>query len=126
MVESLGWFYDLPIFGETLIPALYRWIAWLRRPFVPSLATTLTMDKLAPAETAEMRETEQQAVIREALHEQFGLRSSRITPALVEGLRQRALTVEGDPEPPIAAEKIERAWLTPETINAFVETLRRQ
>lgn len=127
MVESLGWFYGLPIFGKTLIPKLYqRWIAWLRRLFVPSLATTLTIDKLAPAETAEMLEAEQQAVIREALHEQFGLRSSRITPALVEGLRQRALTVEGDPEPPIAAEEIERAGLTPETINAFVETLRRQ
>src|SRR4029079_7085923 len=31
-----------------------------------------------------------------------------------------------DPEPPISAEEIERAGLTPETINAFVETLRRQ
>ena len=24
MVESLGWFYGLPIFGKTLLPALYR------------------------------------------------------------------------------------------------------
>jgi uncharacterized protein len=127
MVESLGWFYGLPIFGKTLVPVLYqRLIAWLRGLFVPSLATTLTIDKLAPAETAEMVEAEQQAVVREALHEQFGLRSSRITPALVEGLRQRALTVEGDPEPPIAAEEIERAGLTPETIGTFVDILRRQ
>jgi uncharacterized protein YbcC (UPF0753/DUF2309 family) len=81
---------------------------------------------LPPGETAEMLEAEQQAVIREALHEQLGLRSFRITPALVEGLRQRALTVEGDPEPPIAAEEIERVGLTPEAINAFVDTLRRQ
>ena len=37
MVESLGWFYGLPIFGKTLVPALYqRWTAWLRRLFVPS------------------------------------------------------------------------------------------
>jgi len=86
----------------------------------------LTIDKLAPGETAEMLEAEQQAAVREALHAQVGLRSSRITPALVEGLRQRALTEEGDPEPPIAAEEIERAGLPPETINAFVETLRRQ
>ncbi len=127
MVESLGCFYGLPIFGKTLVPALYhRWTAWLRSLFVPSLATTLTIDKLAPGETAEMLEAEQQAVIREALHEHFGLRSSRITPALVEGLRQRALTAGGDSEPPIAAEEIERAGLTPETICAFVETLRRQ
>jgi uncharacterized protein YbcC (UPF0753/DUF2309 family) len=127
MVESLGWFYGLPIFGKTLIPTLYqRWISWLRRLFVPSLATTLTIDKLAPRETAEMLEAEQHAVIREALHEQLGLRSSRVTPSLVEGLRQRALAVEGDPEPPIGAEEIERAGLTPETLKAFVETLRRQ
>ena len=127
MVESLGWFYGLPIFGKTLIPTLYqRWTSWLRRLFVPSLATTLTIDKLAPRETAEMLEAEQHAVIREALHEQLGLRSSRITPALVEGLRQRALAMEGDPEPPIPAEEIERAGLTTETLNALVETLRRQ
>jgi tripartite-type tricarboxylate transporter receptor subunit TctC len=30
MVESLGWFYGLPIFGKTLLPLLYRrWTAWL-------------------------------------------------------------------------------------------------
>jgi len=127
MVESLGWFYSLPIFGKTLAPALYqRFTSWLRRLFVPSLSTTLTIDKLAPGETAEMLEAEQQAVIREALHTHLGLRSSRITPTLVEGLRQRALTGEGDPEPPIVPEEIERAGLTPEMINAFIETLRRQ
>ncbi|NWF73060.1 MAG: DUF2309 domain-containing protein [Nitrospirae bacterium] len=127
MVESLGWFYGLPIFGKTLVPVLYqRLTAWLRRLFVPSLATTLTIDKLALRETAEMLETEQHAVIRRALHEQLGLRSSRITSALVEGLRQRALTVETGQETQIAAGEIERAGLTPETLNALVETLRRQ
>ncbi|MGZ8380798.1 MAG: DUF2309 domain-containing protein [Nitrospira sp.] len=127
MVESLGWFYGLPIFGKTLVPKLYqRWTTWLRRLFVPSLATTLTIDKLAPGETAEMLAAEQQAVIREALHEHLGFRSFRITPTLVESLRQRALMVEGDPAPPIANEEIERTGLTQETITAFVETLRRQ
>jgi len=127
MVESLGWFYGLPIFGKTLIPALYhRWTAWLQRLFVPSLTTTLTIDKLAPRETAEMLEAEQHAIIREALHEQLGLRSSRITPALVEGFRQYALSVEGDQPPPIAAEDLHLAGLTPETTKAFVEVLRRQ
>ncbi|MEK7349428.1 MAG: DUF2309 domain-containing protein [Nitrospirota bacterium] len=127
MVESLGWFYGLPIFGKTLVPSLYqRLTAWLRRLFVPSLATTLTIDKLAPRETAEMLETEQHAVIRGALHEQLGLRRSQITPALVESFRQRALTDEGDQEPPIMAEEAVRAGLTPETLNALVETLRRQ
>lgn len=127
MVESLGWFYSLPIFGKTLVPALYqRCTTWLRRLFVPSLPTTLTIDKLAPGEIGEMLEAEQQAVIREALHQQLGLRSFRITPALIEGLRRRALAVEGDPKPPLAAEATERAGLTSVTIDAFVDTLRRQ
>ena len=100
MVESLGWFYGLPILGKTLLPSLYRrWTSWLRHLFVPSLATTLTVDKLAPAETAEMLDAEQQAIVRKALHERIGLRSARITPALVEGLRQCALNGQGDPEP---------------------------
>ena len=126
MVESLGWFYGLPIFGKTFIPSLYRrFTDRLRRLFVPSVATTLTVGKLAPAETAEVLATEQQAQVRAALREQLGLRSSRMTPALVEGLRQRALAVPGDLEPPIPAAEAERAGLTPEMIDALVETLRK-
>jgi hypothetical protein len=97
MVESVGWFYSFPIFGKTLVPSLYRrWTAWLSRLFVPSIATTLTVDKLPPDETVEMLAAEQQALVRKALQERIGLRSSRITPALVEGLRQRALSGSGD------------------------------
>lgn len=126
MVESLGWFYGLPIFGKTLLPALYRrWTAWLKRVFVPTLATTLTVNKLPPAETAEMVTAEQQATVRKALQERTGLRSSRITPTLVEGLRQQALSGQGDPEPPLV-EEAERAGLTTERLKAFVETLQRQ
>jgi len=126
MVESLGWFYSLPIFGKTLLPSLYRrWTAWLGRLFVPSVATTLTVDKLAPAETAELLAAEQQAIVRKALHERIGLRSSRMTPALVEGIRQRALTGQGDPDPPLVQEA-KRAGFTVESLNSFVETLRRQ
>ena len=122
MVESLGWFYGLPIFGKTLLPSLYRrWTAWLRRLFVPSLATTLTVDKLAPAETAEMLAAEQQAIVRKALHERIGLRSSRITPALVEGLRQRALSGQGDPEPPLI-EAAKQAGLSTEALDQFRST----
>ena len=36
MVESLGWFYGLPILGKTLIPSLYRrCTAWIRHRLVP-------------------------------------------------------------------------------------------
>ncbi len=126
MVESLGWFYGLPIFGKTLIPSLYqRWTAWLKRLFVPTLATTLTVDKLPPAETAEMLATEQQAVARKALQERLGLRSSRITPALVEGLRQLALSGSNEPERALI-DAAGRAGLSTEGLTGFVETLRKQ
>ena len=126
MVESLGLFYGLPIFGKTLLPSLYqRWTAWLRRLFVPPLATTLTVDKLAPSETAEMLAAEQQAIVTTALQERTGLRSSRITPIFVEALRQRAFSGQGEPEPPLV-EEAERAGLSMEALNNFVDILRRQ
>ena len=126
MVESLGWFYGLPIFGKTLLPSLYRrWTDWLRRIFVPSIATTLTVDKLAPAETADMLAAEQQATVRRALQERTGLRRSQITPELVEALRQQALSGQGEPEPPLVDEA-ERAGLSMEALNSLVDVLRRQ
>jgi uncharacterized protein YbcC (UPF0753/DUF2309 family) len=97
----------------------------LRRLFVPQLATTLTVDKLAPSETAEMLAAEQQAIVAKALQERTGLRSSRITPTLVEALRQRAFSGQGDPEPPLV-EEAERAGLSMEALNNFVDILRRQ
>jgi len=126
MVESLGWFYGLPIFGKTLLPSLYRrCTAWLRRLFVPSLATTLTVDKLAPLETAEMLETEQQALVRKALRERTALRSSHITPALVEGLRKRALSDSGELDVELA-NAAGLAGLSTAATTELVEVLRQQ
>lgn len=126
MVESLGWFYALPIAGKTFLPALYRrWTAWLRRLFVPSIATTLTVDKLAPAETADMLAAKQQATIRQALQERTGLRSSEITPALVEALRQRALNGNGDPDPSLETAATQ-AGLSAEELKSFITTLRQR
>jgi len=126
MVESVGWFYSFPIFGKTLVPSLYRrWTGWLSRLFVPSIATTLTVDKLPPDETKEMLAAEQQALVKRALQEATGLRSSRITPTLVEALRLHALGGAGDPEPPLI-EAATQAGLSTEALNRFIETLRRR
>src|SRR6185295_4986185 len=126
MVESLGWFYSIPMFGKTLLPSLYhRWAAWLRRLFVPGIATTLTVDKLAPAETAEMVAAEQQAVVRKVLHERLGLRSSRITPALVDSLRQHALSGAGEPDQPLL-QAAEQAGLFKDALVGLTDVLRRQ
>ena len=125
MVESLGWFYGVPILGKTLLPSLYRrCTAWLRHLFVPSLSTTLTIDKLAPAETAEMLAAEQQALVRRALQERTGVRRSRITHDLVEALRQRALNGQENLGSSLL-EAANRAGLSTETLNTLIEALRR-
>ena len=126
MVESLGWFYGLPIFGKTLLPSLYRrWTDWLQRLFVPSIATTLTVDKMAPSDTIEMLAAEQQATVRQALQERTGLRSSQITPALVEALRQRALSADGEPDAALISAATQ-AGLSTDMLNSFVTTLRQR
>ena len=126
MVESLGWFYSLPIFGKTLVPSLYRrWTSWLQRLFVPAIATTLTVDKMAPAETAEMLEAEHHAIVRKVLHEHAGLRSSRITPALVEALRQQALNGQPELEAPLVEFAL-LAGLSSDTLRPIIDILRRQ
>jgi len=125
MVESLGWFYGLPIFGKTLIPSLYRrWTGWLRRLFVPAISTTLTVDKLPPEDTAEMLAAQQQGIVRKALQDRADLRSSRFTPALVEALRRRALNAQGEPDSSLL-EEARKAGLSGEALESFVDSLRR-
>lgn len=124
MVESLGWFYGLPIVGKTLFPSLYkRLTSWLRRLFVPPIATILTVDKLAPAETEEMVMSEQRALIWKALRDRLGLHGARVDPEFVEALRRRALD-EDAPVEPFLSEAAKAADLSPEQLTAFVEELR--
>jgi len=126
MVESLGWFYSIPIFGKTLLPSLYRRLTvWLQRLFVPAIATTLTVDKLAPADTAEMVAAEQQAIVRKALHERFGLRSTRITHALVESLRQHALSESAEADQALL-QASDQAGLSKEALSGLTDVLRRE
>jgi uncharacterized protein len=92
MVEALGWFFSLPLFGKTFCPLWYHRVTqWLKRLFVPPLATTLTIDKLTREEAEEMVASEQHAHIREILREELQLRGAAVTPALLETIRLQAL-----------------------------------
>jgi uncharacterized protein YbcC (UPF0753/DUF2309 family) len=125
MVESLGWLYALPIVGKTLLPALYKRVTgWVRRLFVPPIATSLTVDKLAPAETEEMVMSEQRALIWKALRDRLGLHGSRVDPEFVEALRRRALDEEA-PVEPFLSDAAEAADLSAEQLAAFLDELRR-
>ena len=122
MVETLGWFYSLPLLGKTLFAACYRSaVDALRRKLVPSVATTLTVDKLSREEVEEMLAAEQRAVTRRALQEQFGDRNLNLSLERLEFLRQRALDEDSAGEPSPAARS---TALSREEEAAFVEELR--
>ncbi len=123
MVETLGWFYSLPLLGRTLFAARYRnWVDALRRKLVPAVATTLTVDKLSRAEAEEMLAAEHRAITRRALEEKFGDRHLNLSLERLEFLRRRALDEESAGAPSPAARS---TALSPEEETAFVEELRR-
>jgi uncharacterized protein YbcC (UPF0753/DUF2309 family) len=102
MVESLGWFYSLPLVGKNIFAARYRTgMDWIRRTLVPPVATTLTVDKLSRQEVEEMLAAEQRATTRRALQEKFGERNLNLSLERLEFLRRRALDEEylGEPSP---------------------------
>jgi uncharacterized protein YbcC (UPF0753/DUF2309 family) len=126
MVESLGWFYGLPLFGKTFFSSWYRrWTTWLRRIFVPPIPTTVTVDKLTPADTEEMVVAEQRAIVWKALRSELGLHGSRVSPELVEALRRQALNGDGWFATQVP-DLVRRTGLSPEALANFVETLRRR
>jgi uncharacterized protein YbcC (UPF0753/DUF2309 family) len=126
MVESLGWFYSLPIVGKTVVPALYhRMSAWVRRLIVPSIKTCVTVDKLAPTETEAMLADEQGVVIQKALREHLGLHGSRVTANFVEALRRQALEGNSALDPSLG-DMAAHLGLSADKVSAFVETLRKQ
>jgi len=125
-VETLGWFYGLPLVGKTLFPVLQsRLASAIRRLFVPRVSTTLTVDKLLREEVNEMLAGEQRAVIRRALKEEFGDRELNLSLERLEFLRQRALEMI-TPDQAKAVRRSLPAALSPLEEDAFVRILRNR
>lgn len=123
-VETLGWFYGLPLVGKTLFPVLQsRLASAIRRLFVPRVSTTLTVDKLSRDEVNEMLAGEQRAVIRRALKEEFGDRELNLSLERLEFLRQRALEMI-TPDQAGMARRTQAAALSPLEEESFVGILR--
>ena len=121
MVESLGWFYSLPLIGKTVLAAWYQeWAARLRRLFVPPVATSLTVDKLSREEVTEMLAAEQRGMIRRALQERFGDRDLNLSLERLEFLRQRALD-ETD-----SGQHASKGSLSSDEEAAFIDALRTE
>jgi uncharacterized protein YbcC (UPF0753/DUF2309 family) len=123
MVEALGWFFGLPLFGRTLLPRCYHYVSrHVKHWLVPSVATTLTVDKITRTEAEDMVAAEQQAVIRELVRERFGLSGAALSPALLENIRRNAIGQTEEINGAVA----KSLGLTPEAEQAFYEQLREQ
>jgi uncharacterized protein YbcC (UPF0753/DUF2309 family) len=121
MVESLGWFYSLPLIGKTVFAAWYQqWAARLRRLLVPRVSTNLTVDKLLREEVTEMLAAEQRGQIRRALQDRFGDRDLNLSLERLEFLRQRALD-EAD-----SGQHAPKGSLSSEEETAFIDVLRAE
>ena len=121
MVESVGWFYSLPMIGKTIFTSFYATAsAWFKRTFLHPVATTLTVDKLSRNEVEEMLAAEQRAIARRALQETFGDRQLNLSLERLDFLRRRALEQDvGQPSP-----EARSYALSAEEETAFVEELR--
>ena len=99
MVEAIGWFFALPLLGKTLCPRWYhRLAAWLQQVFMPTVATTLTVDKLPPNEAEEMVAAEQRIQIARWLRTRFQVPGNRLTADRLEGIRRQALGSNHEPQ----------------------------
>ncbi|TAK08805.1 MAG: DUF2309 domain-containing protein, partial [Candidatus Manganitrophaceae bacterium] len=122
MVESVGWFYALPLIGKTVFTHAYRNLtARLRRLFAPPVATSLTIDKLTKQEVEEMLASEQRSIIRRALQQQFADRNLNLSLERLEFLRRRAMD---DIEPGQSSKGSSANALSSQEEAAFIEDLR--
>lgn len=122
MVESLGWFYGLPLVGKTLMPRLYHAVArWFGEGLLPPIPTTLTVDKLSPADVEAMVGSEQRDAIWKALRAEFG--QLGFDHLFVEALRRHALGPDGAPAPMDQAMAL---GLEPRELEGFIQTLRQK
>lgn len=121
MVEALGWLFGVPLFARTLLPLWYhKALHWITRAFLPAVATTLTVEKLARAEAEEMVAAEQQAMIREVVRERFRLTGAALSSTLLDKIRRKALGSDTHGN----GEITKALGLTPQTEAAFYDELR--
>ncbi|KPV39251.1 hypothetical protein AN478_13370 [Thiohalorhabdus denitrificans] len=88
-VEAIGLLFGLDMVGKTLIPRQYnRWRQHLHEDKPPA---RMLLDKLSREQADSIVRTVQRAVIIQAVGQEFGLQTERITDAMVRELREAAM-----------------------------------
>lgn len=126
LVESVGWLYGIPLVGRTIWPwAFSRLTSWVRGLLIPRVATSLTVDKLAPAVVADMLAAEQRSAVWRVLRARMDRQSPPITPDAVEAVREAALRGEVPPSPEVIS-RAQSLGLAPEVLGDIVTELRER
>lgn len=126
MVESLGWFYGLPLVGKTMWPGRFaRLTSWLRGLLVPHVATSLTVDKLPRSEIEEMLVAEQRAIVWKTVSARLDTQPSKMSASLVEALRQQAMRGDASLDAALIAQG-EDLGLPTDVLTSIVDELRER
>ncbi|MBL7019958.1 MAG: DUF2309 domain-containing protein [Nitrospinaceae bacterium] len=92
MVEAIGWFFGLKLFGQTLHPKWFKTVtSWMKERLSVPIKTTLTVDKIDMEEAREMVASVHRATIYRLLIKQFGKRGATVPHDQIERLRKLAL-----------------------------------
>jgi len=125
MVEAIGWFFGVRLFGQTLRPKWFKNItSWIKKRFTIPIGTTLTVDKIDRDEAREMVAAKHRATIYRLLIEQFGQLGGTVPHDQVERLRKLALS-EIPLDNPENKEIFELLQWTKPDLEQFIKTLDR-
>lgn len=95
MVEAVGLFYTIQMFGKTILPRLYLNASnWLQKKLIPAISTTITVDKPSEVETEEMLKVKYEGVIYKVLQNVTGLSRWKVPNNLVDALWKHILNSE--------------------------------
>ncbi len=126
MVEAIGWFFGLRLFGQTLRPKWFKKLtSWIKDLYTVSIGTTLTVDKIQRDEAHEMVSTKHRAAIYRLLIEQYGSLGATVSHEQVERLRKLAMNEIAIDSPENQELNQLLQWTQP-NLERFVEQLRKE
>jgi uncharacterized protein YbcC (UPF0753/DUF2309 family) len=126
MVEAIGWFFGLRLFGQTLRPQWFKnAVSWFKDRLSIPLGTTMTVDKIDRQEAHEMVASKHRAAIYRLLIEQHGSLGSTVSHEQVEQLRKLALNDGQTDNPENSGMNQILQWDKPD-LEQFVRMLRQE
>ncbi|MEC7641821.1 MAG: putative inorganic carbon transporter subunit DabA, partial [Nitrospinota bacterium] len=125
MVEAIGWFFGLRLFGQTLRPKWFKTaVSWIKKLLAVPIGTTLTVDKIQREEAFEMVAAKHRATIYRLLVEKLGQLGGTVPHNQVEYLRKLALN-ETELESSEIQDLCKLLQWTESDLEQFVRTLHR-